>query len=111
MHPDRILQNEFYDSCKLYADAIVSNDSTQLVNAWRILNQHKLRYSTPFLLEKEFLEGLKSKNWRELAKIEIIRFGYGNCVNHQVYHNHDTTMWTDKYMEEFDAVKTECQQP
>jgi hypothetical protein len=78
-NPEQLNQFDYNKKTKYYVDAIVSNDSTKMVEAWRKLTaEMKKDNGSPESLEKDFLFKSHSKDCKQYARMALFSFGWWN---------------------------------
>lgn len=109
--PSVLIDDKFTKKCKNFATALNSTVD-DLIDEWRQLRvEMSKRNGNPQRVINEFQNHLNSPNWKEYAIIDLITFGWGNCVNEYIERpQHD-----EKMNKEFDAlfikIDSECDEP
>lgn len=72
-------KTSFDKKAKIYVDALVSQDSLQMITAWTQLNEEqKAANGGPNEVEQKFQNRLNSYRCLEYAKMELFSFGWAN---------------------------------
>ncbi|AZA80920.1 hypothetical protein C1637_11050 [Chryseobacterium lactis] len=99
------------NKCQNFAKALNSTDE-QMVSEWRKLReQMSKKNADPERIMTQFNEHLNSSDKRDFAIIDLITFGWGNCVNGTI----QRPSYDEKMTKEFDSlfikVDSDCDEP
>lgn len=110
-NPGVLLSPKFSKECENFAKALNSND-TRMVEEWRKLREEMSRKnSDPQRIMDEFEERLNSSEKEDFATIDLITFGWGNCVNDHIKRvDYDENMYK-KFNALFIKIDSECDEP
>ena len=76
-----LAETKYNVKAKVYVDALISDDSIQLINAWKLLNEEqKAINGYPEMVEKKFRKRLNSSFCLAYAKMDLFTFGWSNNV-------------------------------
>lgn len=109
--PSILINNKFTGNCRNFAKSLNANDD-EMIAEWRKLREEmSKRNGNPQRIINEFEGHLNSSSWKDYAIIDLITFGWGNCVNEYIERpQHD-----EKMNKEFDAlfikIDSECSEP
>ena len=110
--PQVLLNNQFTNYCKQYAEALSSNDSTKRLSTWKKLaEEQKEKNGNPEFFMKNFQEKFNSANKLVYAKIELMAFGWWNCANHQIPHIDRDGGMEEEFNKLFTNIKSACDEP
>jgi hypothetical protein len=108
-NPSVLLNNDFTDSCLLYASALASNDTSIIFSAWRQLHNDQLKHNgAPDLLEKRFQDKFDSPDKLKHAKSALMGYGWWNCANRQILHVENDGKMAVEFEKLFLKVQMEC---
>ncbi|KAA3440618.1 hypothetical protein [Rufibacter hautae] len=86
--PGILLNQPYAKNCQAYVNALASEDSVALFNAWKnLMEEQKKNNGAPERVEAEFYRKRNSPERLLYAKIELMAFGWWNCANHQTKYN------------------------
>lgn len=90
-NPRVLVNSSFSINCKKYVGPLVSNDSTQLMTAWKeIIDIQKKENGNPDDVSARFSQQQNSPQKWEFARETILLFGWYNCANEQrIYWQND----------------------
>lgn len=90
-NPKVLVNSSFSINCKKYVGPLVSNDSTQLMIAWKeIIDIQKKENGNPDDVSARFSQQQNSPQKWEFARETILLFGWYNCANEQrIYWQND----------------------
>lgn len=84
INPGFLIGTVYADKCHDYVNALTSEDSTVLLEAWKNLVEFKKSQNGyPEKLEQEYQRKLKSKGRLLFARIDLMTYGWWNCANEQ----------------------------
>lgn len=107
IHTPEILYDFYHEECAEEISAL-TGDSTDLLKGWRKLkDRQKLNNGSPEYLEKEYQEQLASDNRLKYARLDIMKYGWGNCMNQFVYHHEDWIRIEEEFQKLFLSVDRE----
>lgn len=103
----QILFQHYHVECSSEIKAL-NGDSTSLLNAWYELKERqKLNNCCPENVEKEYLSKYNSNNRLKHARLELMTYGWWNCMNQFVYHHTDYARIEDEFQKLFISVHRE----
>ncbi|WP_210462190.1 hypothetical protein [Rufibacter roseolus] len=86
--PGILLNQPYSKNCQAYANALASEDSVALFNAWKNhMEEQKKRTLAPDRVEAEFNRQRNSPQRLLYAKVELMKFGWWNCAVDQLKYN------------------------
>jgi len=101
-----ILVKYYHEACQQEINAL-NGDTTQLLEAWRELkDSQKQTNGDPARLEQEYQTQLNSKNRLKYARLDLMKYGWGNCNNQFVYQHVDYSI-EDAFQQLFIRVERE----
>jgi hypothetical protein len=109
--PSVLLNSKISKKCDRFVKALNSNDS-QLTEEWKKLREEmSKRNGDPKRIMDEFENRLNSPDKRDYAILDLVVFGWGNCVNDEIIRpQHD-----EKMNKEFNAlfikIDSDCDEP
>lgn len=109
--PSVLVNHKLSKGCENFAKALNSTDIL-MTEEWRKLREAmSKRNSDPQRIMNEFEERLYSSDKKDFATIDLITFGWGNCVNDHINKTlHDEKM-TEKFNALFIKIDSECDEP
>ena len=103
----KILFQHYHQECANEIKAL-NCDSTSLLNAWfELKERQKLNNCCPENVEKKYLSKFNSNNRLKHAKLELMIYGWGNCMNQFVYHHTDYARIEEEFQKLFISVDRE----
>lgn len=103
----KILFKHYHEECEKEIKAL-NGDSTELLNAWfELKERQKLNNCCPEMVEKEFLSKYNSSNRLKYARLDLMTYGWGNCMNQFVYHHTDYIRIEEEFQKLFISVDRE----
>ncbi len=110
-NPAALMNRKLPGECEIFAKALNSNE-TQMIEAWRKLREEMSRKNTdPQRIMGEFEERLHSSERDDFATIDLITFGWGNCMNDHIKRvEYDENMYK-KFNALFTKIDSECDEP
>lgn len=112
-NPARLKDVKFAGSCvEKYAEPLAKGGD-DLLAAWRTLNENsRQQNSRPDIVQKEFDERFNSPEKFQYAQIEVMTYGWWNCVNALIDREHDYDRSEKEFKKLFTKTKTiECDEP
>ncbi|GAB3499724.1 hypothetical protein GCM10027341_23600 [Spirosoma knui] len=111
-HPQLLRQTAYDPAGAPYVDALITDDSTALLQAWQQLhNEQKKQSGLPDQLEKEFSVKFGSPNQLAFARVELMAYGWWNHIKPKVpYVVPDARMETE-FKALFSANQATCANP
>ena len=105
-----LLQNRFSEHCKKYVSILNSENKSSIVKEWANLKEtQKKNNSNPESLELKFQNQVNSNDKLVFAKINLIEFGWWNCINEMIFRvNDDNENIRKQFYKLFKTVKSEC---
>ncbi len=109
--PSVLVNSRFSKDCNHYALAL-NTDETTMIAEWKKLRETMSKVNAdPENIMREFSERLNSKDKRNYAMVDLITFGWGNCVNQNIPHlEHDENM-TQEFNSLFVKIDRDCDEP
>ncbi|GHA63681.1 hypothetical protein [Pontibacter akesuensis] len=100
------------DKCRRYISALISEDTTELLNAWKKhVELKKSNNGAPEKLEQEYQRQLETTDRLLFARIDLMNYGWWNCANNQRKYvdgfNQEGQM-TKEFDRLFIKVESEC---
>ena len=111
-NPAMLKNNRFTADCSNYADALASNDTAVLYDAWdKFVQEQKEFNGNPDEFMRQYRIRSTSGQKKLYATIDLITFGWWNCANKKIrYMNRDETM-ENEFKKLFGSLKSECDEP
>jgi hypothetical protein len=108
--PKYLLANRFSEHCKKYANILSSENNSLIMKEWENLKEtQKINNANPEGLEVKFQSQLNSNEKYVFARINLIEFGWWNCVNEIIFRvNDDNEKIRKQFFKLFIKVKSEC---
>jgi len=113
--PSVLLDNPYLDKdseCNNYAKALNSGDA-ELYAAWeKWAENQKTKNASPERFMQQFYEKYNSPDKKRYAFIDMIGFGWWNCVNHAIIEYPDYSLLADNFQKLFVKVEEfNCEEP
>ncbi|TDO73253.1 hypothetical protein EV143_106195 [Flavobacterium chryseum] len=107
--PTVLLNNKYSAKCSEYVQALASNDTIELLKAWRnIVEVQKSKNGYPEKVIEEYNKKYNSKDHLLYAQMELMTYGWFNCANDQIkWIGEDDTM-REEFDKIFITIKKEC---
>ncbi|MGA3012445.1 MAG: hypothetical protein ABSD71_00275 [Bacteroidales bacterium] len=84
-NPEKLKQYDSLNVCAKFTDALLKGGE-QLLITWKELNQEQQKNNAcPECVIKEFNQKYNSPNKLDYARIEVVTFGWGNCITLKSY--------------------------
>ena len=112
-NPARLKDVEFAGACiEKYAEPLIKGGD-DLLGAWRMRHENGLKqHGNPAALQKEFDEQLASPERMRYARIDVMTYGWWNCVNALIDRESDSSQNDREFRKMFTKTKTiECDEP
>lgn len=112
-NPARLKDVKFAGACvETYAEPLIKGGD-DLLGAWRIRREDGLKkHSNPAALQKEFDEQFASPERLRYARIDVMTYGWWNCVNNLIDRESDYDRNAKEFKKLFSKTKTiECDEP
>jgi hypothetical protein len=109
--PSILLKDKTSKSCSRFARALNSDD-TQMVEEWRKLREEmSKRNGNPENVMNEFESHLNSADKKDYATIDLIVFGWGNCINDEIERPKYDEKMNDQFNSLFIKIDSDCEEP
>ena len=111
--PARLKDVKFAGACiEKYAEPLIKGGD-DLLAAWRTRHESGLKHhGNPDILQKEFDEHLASPQRMRYARIDVMTYGWWNCVNNLIDRESDHDRSAKEFKKLFSKTKTvECDEP
>ncbi|WP_415329088.1 hypothetical protein [Chryseobacterium sp. MMS23-Vi53] len=109
--PSILMNHKLSKGCENYAKALNSNNA-YMVETWRKLREEmSKRNSDPQRIMSEFESHLNSSDKNDYATIDLITFGWGNCVNDKIGKDAADENMYKKFESLFIKIDSECDEP
>lgn len=103
----QLLFQYYHDECANEINAL-NGDSTFLLDAWNKLKEcQKLNNCCPEVVEKNYLSKYNSIYRLKHARLELMTYGWGNCMNQFVYHHADYARVEKEFQKIFISIVRE----
>ncbi len=108
-----LLRTSIYDSVgSYYVNALTSGDTTALLTAWQQLNEEQKKSSgLPEKLDEVFRQNYNSANRLQIAKVELMAYGWWNHVKPTVPYIARTQQMETEFKKLFSTHKIICTKP
>ncbi len=108
--PSALLNNRFTKYCPDYANVLASGDSSALLAAWKQMAEHdKQKSGNPDFYMSRFYEKFNSGNRLQYAKLQLLTFGWWNCVNSNLPHTGSDTVYRKEFGKLFKTIQFKCE--
>lgn len=107
IHNPNVLYDFYQEDC---ADEIIAltGDNSTLLLAWRkLIDRQKRHNGYPENLERIYQKQLASEDRLKYARLDIMKYGWGNCMNQFVYHHKDYERIENEFQKLFLSVVRE----
>lgn len=115
LNPALLKHTTYSDGCRDYVNALISEDTTELLNAWKKhVELKKSNNGAPEKLEQEYQRQLESNDRLLFARIDLMNYGWWNCANRQrkfVDSFNQEGQMTREFDRLFIRVESECDEP
>jgi len=105
LHDPQVLNDYYQEEC---ADEIIAltADSTTLLLEWRkLIDRQKLNNGYPENLERKYQMQLASLDRLKYARLDIMKYGWGNCMNQFIYYHQDYIRIEEEFQKLFLSVE------
>ncbi len=113
-NPEALREYKGAEACKIkYAEPIIASGDT-LLDAWLIQNKEaRSRNGDPERVRIEYEQRLASREKFDYARVDLLTFGWWNCVNETI--DQDTGTQDGSHRKQFEKlfrkVTSECEEP
>ncbi|MEY8761172.1 hypothetical protein [Chryseobacterium tongliaoense] len=109
--PSVLLKDKYSENCERFIKALNSND-TEMTEEWRKLREEMSKKNgDPQNVMNEFENRLNSPDRKDYAIMDLIVFGWGNCVNDDIQRPEHNTEMNKNFNSLFIKVDAECDEP
>lgn len=111
--PAELKKLTFADACvQKFADPLIKGGD-DLLNIWRVVNEDsRQKNADPERLRRRFETELASDDRLKYAQVEVITFGWWNCVNRFVDRGDDYDIMSKNYKKLFKKIRRfDCEEP
>lgn len=107
--PTVLLNNKYSANCSEYVQALVSNDTIELLKAWRnLVEVQRSKNGYPEKVMEEYNKKYNSQDHLLYAQMELLTYGWFNCANHQIKRIEDSDNIENEFDKMFITVKKDC---
>lgn len=111
-NPAILNTSRFSKSCPEFVNALTSKDTSVLMAFWKsFAEKQSLKNGSPESYMARFYESFNSENRLVYAKIDLITYGWWNCVNQSLPHRNRDEQVEAEFNKLFSSVKSECDEP
>ena len=112
LNPKVLLNSDYvYDDCEVFAKALASGDEDMLLKVWKDLRVEMSKNNGyPERVMAEFQENLNSPDRDTYARIDLITFGWWNCINQHI-ERADYEKMAQEFEKLFVKIEKECEEP
>ena len=109
-HPDTLNYRGCPAECKKYVHGLVKGGD-DLLRVWlELQKEHTARYGNNEASNMRFYENYYSTDKLKYAQMDVILYGWWNCVNNTIPYVNDTDFQAE-YLKNFTDVTEECNEP
>jgi hypothetical protein len=109
-YPDTLNYKGCPAECKKYVKGLVKGGN-ELLKVWKELHkEHSAKYGNNEFANKIFYENYNSIDNLKYAQMDVISYGWWNCVNNTIPYVDDSDFQTE-YLKNFTDVKEDCNEP
>lgn len=107
--PAVLLASADYGDCKKYAQALASRNDSLILKDWRrFMEEEGKRNGSLNAYRARFNKAYQSEDRLLHAKIDLLSFGWWNCVNNSIHYVDVTAKTEQQFQDLFTHVKSEC---
>jgi hypothetical protein len=111
-NPAVLNTNRFSKSCPDFVKALTSKDTAELMAFWKsFAEKQSLKNGSPESYMARFYENFNADNRLVYAKIDLITYGWWNCVNQTLPHRSRDEEVEAEFDKLFSNIKRECDEP
>lgn len=86
--PAALRQSRYYATCSTYANALAATDTATVLQAWRqLIAKEKVNNAFPEQFDQEYAAFATSPEGIRYAKMQLLGFGFCNCVRQHGRYN------------------------
>jgi hypothetical protein len=109
--PEVLLQGASPE-CKVYTEALVHADTALMLHTWaRLVDEQKARNGLPEQLAADYERKLNSSDKLKYAQIELMAFGWWNCVNKRIPYVVRDEQMEKAFNKLFVRTESQCDEP
>ncbi|MCB2410804.1 hypothetical protein [Hymenobacter lucidus] len=110
-NPAVLLSAPYPASCKFYIRGLATGNDSLIRQTWQqLVREQQRNNSVPESLQRRFEQEAAEPNWRQYAQVELLGFGWWNCVNETIDYVEPTERLRGRYAQLFTTVKSECEE-
>jgi hypothetical protein len=107
--PSILLNNKYSAKCSEYVKALSSNDTIELLKAWRnFIEVRKSKGEVDEKLKEDYDKKYNSKDHLLYARIELMTYGWFNCANSQIKRIEELDTIENEFDKMFITIKKDC---
>ncbi len=111
-NPAILLDNRFASECRVYGEALVSDDSLVLLKAWKDFYENKIATGQMHADAEQYFDNKYNSAERLLyARADLSSYGWYNCANHQIPRPDTNVNYYGEFEKLFIKVESECDEP
>lgn len=112
-NPAVLLATSYPGACAKYAQGLAAQNDSLILRDWKNLIQERLAHnkklgSTTDYYTPRFQQEAAAANWQQYAKMELLTYGWRNCVNSSIQRVAPTEKMYQEFDKLFTNVKSEC---
>ncbi|MCR5889875.1 hypothetical protein LRS06_19280 [Hymenobacter sp. J193] len=109
-NPSLLVNSPYPAACKAYVRGLAEKNDSVIMASWQqLVREQQKNNSVPESLQARFEQESAAPNWHEHAQVELINFGWWNCVNETIRRVEPTGKWQQQYEQLFTNVQSECE--
>jgi hypothetical protein len=109
-NPAVLLATSYSANCKKYAQALASHNDSLILKDWRsLVEERKKLNGAPVSYMQRFEQEYNSADRLRYAKIELLTYGWWNCVNNSIRRVELTEKLYEQFPRLFVDVKSACE--
>ncbi|TYZ06637.1 hypothetical protein FY528_17360 [Hymenobacter lutimineralis] len=110
-NPSLLANSPYPAACKTYIRGLAAGNDSSIMASWQqLVREQQKNNSVPESLQARFEQESAAPNWHEYAQVELINFGWWNCINETIRRVEPTEKWQQQYEKLFSNVQSECEE-
>lgn len=109
-NPSLLVNSTYPAACKTYVRGLAANNDSMIIANWQqLVREQQKNNSIPESLQERFEQEATAPNWRAYAQVELMGFGWWNCINETIRRVEPTEKMHRQYEQLFTQVQSECE--